>query len=232
MTRECKFNFNVSQNHLKDFIENESTNSPKNVSASKTHTSVNPSSINIDEVSIKHMAGFLNNIAPKEMPIYNFNIDCVNGERYYKPDGTLLFTRYIKGDVIKDYYYKENFDNPNYTISQILERNRITGRLKVKVEPVLKYNELHRVNIIIFDSKINHKYAMLQLTNTGVVTSISEISNNGSAFKTIFRNQETGKPTRYIEGHDGQDGVFEIKDYVFNELMEIVQTRTYKNRTV
>ena len=90
MTRECKFNFNVSQNHLKDFIENESTNSPKNVSVFKTHTSVNPSSINIDEASIKHMAGFLNNIAPKEMPIYNFNIDCVNGERYYKPDGTLL----------------------------------------------------------------------------------------------------------------------------------------------
>ena len=232
MTRECKLNFNVSQNHLKDFIENESTNSPKNVSASKTHTSVNPSSINIDEASIKQMAGFLNNIAPKEMPIYNFNIDCVNGERYYKPDGILLFTRYIKGDVIKDYYYKENPDNPNYTISQILERNRITGRLKVKVEPVLKYNELHRVNIIIFDSKINHKYVMLQLTNTGVVTSISEISNNGSAFKTIFRNQETCKPTRYIEGHDGQDGIFEIKDYVFNELMEIVQTRTYKNRTV
>ena len=49
MTRECKFNFNVSQNHLKDFIENESTNFSINVSASKTHTSVNPSSINIDE---------------------------------------------------------------------------------------------------------------------------------------------------------------------------------------
>ena len=69
MTRECKFNFNVSQNHLKDFIENESTNSSMNVSTSKTHTSVNPASILIDEASIKHMAGFLNNIAPKEMPI-------------------------------------------------------------------------------------------------------------------------------------------------------------------
>ena len=57
-------------------------------------------------------------------------------------------------------------------------------------------------------------------------------TNEYMCFKTIFRNQETGKPTRYIEGHDGQDGVFEIKDYVFNELMEIVQTRTYKNKTV
>ena len=49
----------------------------------------------------------LNNLVPIRMPIYNFNIDEINGERYYKPDGTLLLVREEDNDVRNWKYFNK-----------------------------------------------------------------------------------------------------------------------------
>ena len=59
-----------------------------------------------DMAEIIEIVRILNNMAPVRMPEYNFNLDEINGERYYRPDGTLLLVREYDSDVIRDYYAK------------------------------------------------------------------------------------------------------------------------------
>ena len=42
-----------------------------------------------DIAKIVEVVRILNNLAPLRMPEYNFNLNEINGEHYYKPDGTL-----------------------------------------------------------------------------------------------------------------------------------------------
>ena len=53
---------------------------------------------------ILEVVRILNNMAPIKMPEYNFNIEEINGEHYYRPDGSLLLIREYDSNIIRDYY--------------------------------------------------------------------------------------------------------------------------------
>lgn len=183
-----------------------------------------------DTQQIIEIARILNNMAPISMPEYNFNIDEINGERFYKPDGTLLFVRDFDNDVIRDYYYNPKSENPEYSVDRILEHDKYTGRLKVKIEPITRSGSRIKTSIAIFDEKINRKYTIIQLSEGGLVNNISEFSGDGKSFQTLFRNIYTFKPVRYLEGKDNKEKGFEMIDCLFTESGEIARIKRYQNK--
>ena len=183
-----------------------------------------------DAQQIIEIARILNNMAPISMPEYNFNIDEINGERFYKPDGTLLFVRDFDNDVIRDYYYNPKSENPEYSVGRILEHDKHTGRLKVKIEPITRLGSRIKTSIAIFDEKISRKYTIIQLSEGGLVNNISEFSGDGKSFQTLFRNIYTFKPVRYLEGKDNKEKGFEMIDCLFAETGEIARIKRYQNK--
>ncbi len=182
-----------------------------------------------DTVKILEIVRILNNMVPIKMPEYNFNIDEINGERFYKPDGTLLLVRDFDSDVIRDYYYNPNYTDKKYSVSRILEHDKNTGRLKVKIEPITRKGSKLTTGISIFDEKINNKYTIIQLSDGGVVSNMSEFSGEGKSFKTLFRNINNFKPVRYLEGKDNKNTGFEMLDCLFTESGDIARIRRYTN---
>ncbi len=182
-----------------------------------------------DMSEIIEVVRILNNIAPIRMPEYNFNIKEINGEHYYRPDGTLLLIREWDNDVIRD-YYPAGTDEHEGIISQILEHDKVSGRLKVKIEPVIKDDNYITANITIFDFKINNKYTLIQVDENGLVKNITEFSGKGKSFQTLFRNLNTFKPARYIEGRDNSEKGFEMLDCIFDSDGKIARIKKYNNR--
>ena len=174
-----------------------------------------------DVAEIVEVVRILNNMAPLKMPDYNFNIDEINGEHYYRPDGTLLLVREYDSDVIRDYYATTPKEECDYTVSRILEHDKMTGRLRTKIEPILRKTSRLKVNITIFDMKINNKYIIIQLSEDGYVNNISEFTGKGKSFQTMFRNIVTFKPARYLEGKDTENG-FEMIDCIFDSEGNVV----------
>lgn len=204
---------NISANNLKSYTK--TTEQPK---------------YDEDISKIVEVVRILNNMAPVRMPEYNFNIDEINGERFYKPDGTLLLVRDFDNEVIRDYYYNPNFENSQYSVSRIYEHDKNTGRLKVKIEPITRTGSRLKSSITIFDEKINNKYIIIQLSDGGIVNNFSEFSGKGKSFKTLFRNIYTFKPVRFIEGKDSAGKEFEMVDCLFNEAGEVVRIKRYNNK--
>lgn len=230
-------NKDIKTNELYDSVNLSATQSsnPLRMSTEKSALSnynrtVSRSLYDEDAHRITEVVRILNNLAPLSMPVYNFNIDEINGERYYKPDGTLLFVRDFDSDVIRDYYYNPNADKAEYTVSRILEHDKNTGRLRVKIEPITREGSRLKTTIAIFDEKINNKYTIIQLSDNGIVNNISEFSGKGKSFQTLFRNTRTFKPVRYIEGNDNKENGFEMVDCIFSEGGEIVRIRQYNNK--
>lgn len=180
-----------------------------------------------DIAEILEVVRILNNMAPIRMPEYNFNIDEINGEYYYKPDGSLLLVREYDRDTIRD-YYAEGSKNAEYTVSRILEHDKNSGRLKTKIEPITKKGANLKTNITIFDLKINNKYIIIQLAEEGIVSNISEFTGKGKSFQTLFRNISNQKPARYLEGKDSSDG-FEMIDCIFDSNGQIARIKKYSN---
>jgi hypothetical protein len=183
-----------------------------------------------DIAEIVEIVRILNNMAPIKMPEYNFNIDEINGERYYKPDGTLLLVREYDSDVIRDYYAKTEKEVSEYTVSRILEHDKITGRLRTKIEPISRRNSRLKTNITIFDLKVNNKYIIMQLSEGGFVNNISEFTGKGKSFQTMFRNINTLKPARYLEGKDNFENGFEMVDCIFDAEGNIVRIKRFSNK--
>ena len=183
-----------------------------------------------DIAEIIEIVRILNNMAPIRMPEYNFNIDEINGERFYKPDGTLLFIRDFDSEVIRDYYYNPESKDIKYSVSRILEHDKNTGRLKVKIEPITRPGSRLKTSIAIFDEKINHKYTIMQLSEGGIVNNISEFSGQGKSFQTLFRNVYNFKPVRYLEGRDNKENEFEMIDCLFTSNGEIARIKRYSNK--
>lgn len=180
---------------------------------------------------ILEIVRILNNMAPIRMPEYNFNIDEINGERYYRPDGSLLLIREYDSDVIRDYYANEfNDDNSEYSVNRILEHEKVSGRLRTKIEPITRPNSRLKTNITIFDLKLNNKYIIIQLSDDGIVNNISEFTGKGKSFQTLFRNINTFKPARYLEGRDNKENGFEMIDCVFSPEGEIARIKRYNNK--
>ena len=205
------------------------TKTETNALTSYSHTT-NRNQYDSDIVQILEVVRILDNVAPKRMPEYNFNADEINGERFYKNDGSLIFIRDLDSDVIRDYYYDSNAVNPEHSISKILEHDKNTGRLRVKKEPITRAGSRLKSNIAIFDEKNNNKYTIIQLAEGGIVSNISEFSGNGKSFQTLFRNVQTLKPARYLEGKDNKDIGFSMTDCIFTESGEIARIKRYCNR--
>ena len=183
-----------------------------------------------DVLQIIEIVRILNNMAPLHMPEYNFNIDEINGERFYNADGTLMMVRDFDSDVIRDYYYNPNYTDIEYSVSKIMEHDKNTGRLKVKIEPITRIGSRLKTNITIFDEKINNKYTIIQLSEGGIVNNISEFSGIGESFQTLFRNIYTFKPARYLEGRDSKIDGFEMIDCLFSQDGKITRIKKYNNK--
>lgn len=171
----------------------------------------------------------LNNLAPIRMPIYNFNLDEINGEYYYKPDGTLLLVREYESDIIRDYYAETN-DKKTNSVNRILEHDKKTGRLRTKIEPTIGHGKNLRINVTIFDLKVNNKYTLMQLTEDGYVNNITEFTGEGKSFQTLYRNIMTFKPARYIEGKDDKEVGFKMVDCIFDSNGGIARIKKYTSK--
>lgn len=191
---------------------------------------INRTQYDSDIAQILEVVRILDIVAPKSMPEYNFNADEINGERFYKNDGSLIFIRDLDTDVIRDYYYNPNAESPEYSISRILEHDKNTGRLRVKIEPITRAGSRLKASIAIFDEKINNKYTIIQLAEGGTVSNISEFTGNGKSFQTLFRNIHTLKPARYLEGKDNKEIGFAMTDCIFTETGEIARIKRYCNK--
>lgn len=183
-----------------------------------------------DASEIIEIVRILNNMAPLTMPEYNFNIDEINGEHYRKPDGELLLVREYDSDVIRDYYNNPNPKEGEYSVGRILEHDKNTGRLRTKIEPMTRKGSRLKTSITIFDEKFNNKYIIIQLSEHGIVNNISEFSGKGKSFQTLFRNINTFKPVRYLEGRDNKEGGFEMIDCLFTENGDIARIRRYNSK--
>lgn len=183
-----------------------------------------------DISQIVEIVKILNNMAPRRMPEYNFNLEEINGEHYYRPDGTLLLVREYDSDVIRDYYVTTPKDKSPYSISRILEHEKISGRLKVKIEPNHRLGSRVKTNITIFDLKVNNKYIIMQLSEGGIVNNITEFSGQGKSFQTLYRNIETFKPARYLEGKDNKKEGFEMIDCIFDANGAVARIKRYTNK--
>lgn len=183
-----------------------------------------------DIAEIIEIVRILNNMAPIRMPEYNFNLDEINGERYYRPDGTLLLVREFDSDVVRDYYAAPEDEDSEYTVNRILEHDKITGRLRTKIEPITRKGSRLKTNITIFDLKVNNKYIIIQLSEGGVVNNISEFTGKGKSFQTLFRNIDTLKPARYLEGKDNKENGFEMIDCIFDAEGHVARIKKYSNK--
>ena len=183
-----------------------------------------------DTAGIVEVVKILNNLAPIRMPVYNFNINEINGDAYYKPDGTLLLIREYDNDVIRDYYAVPLPDDDNFSVARILEHDRNTGRLRTKIEPITRKGSRLNTNITIFDSKVSNRYTLIQLSDDGIVNNISEFLDNGKSFKTLFRNIQNFKPARYLEGKDSKQNGFEMLDCLFDANGKLVKLKRFTNK--
>lgn len=183
-----------------------------------------------DISSIIEVVRILNNLAPLRMPIYNFNINEINGDAYYRPDGTLLLIREYDNDIVRDYYAVTLPDVDEFSVSKILEHDRKTGVLRTKIEPITREGSRLKTNITIFDHKINNKYTLIQLSDGGIVNNITEFSGKGSSFKTLFRNINNFKPARYLEGKETKNDGFEMLDCIFDVVGNIAKIKRYNKK--
>lgn len=182
-----------------------------------------------DITEVVEIVRILNNMAPLRMPVYNFNVDEINGEYYYKPDGTLLLIREDDSDVIRDYYVAPNTEG-SVSVSRILEHDKNSGRLRVKIEPVTRRGSRLKAIITIFDVKINNKYTILQLAEDGVVKNITEFTGKGKSFQSLFRNTLTFQPVRYLEGKDSKENGFEMLDCIFDASGNVARIKRFTNK--
>lgn len=183
-----------------------------------------------DIAEIIEVVRLLNNLAPLRMPVYNFNTEEINGEHYYTPDGALLLIREYDGDIIRDYYVDKHCEDKQQKIARILEHDKNDGRLRTKIEPIKGHGSKLKYSIMIFDTKINNKYVLMQLTEDGYVNNISEFTGKGKSFKTLYRNIQTFKPARYIEGKDDKENGFSMVDCVFATDGNIIRIKRYSNK--
>ena len=196
------------------------------ISSTYTQEQKRPSYDN-DVIEIVEVVRILNNMAPFHMPVYNFNIEEINGEYYYRPDGSLLLIREFDSDLIRDYYVDKN--NP-FVVNRVLEHDKESGRLKAKIEPTNRQSSKLKTNITIFDWKINNKYTLFQLTEEGTVASITEFTGKGKSFKTLFRDTETLKPVRYLEGKDTVENGFEMLDCIFDATGKVARIKKFSSK--
>ena len=166
-----------------------------------------------DSAEILNSVKELSNMAPRRLTFpYSFNLNDVNGESICNEDGKLLYIREYVNDTIKDYYPAED----NNKIKFIIERNKNSGAVQSKIEPVVKNDGTVKTAITIFDEKINNKYTILNAEEDGSIVNITEVSSSGRWFRTLFKNPYTNKPVRYLEAGSQDNEELSLTDCRFD----------------
>lgn len=173
-----------------------------------------------DSMEILTKVDALSKLIPQELNIpYSFNPNEINGERINSKDGKLLCIREYDNEIVRDYIPAKNGEK----ISQIIERDRQNGSIISKIEKVQKENE-EKINLTLYDEKINDKYIMYQITN-GNIGSITEFSANGKKFRTLIKDVYTNKPQRYMEAKEDEQGEFVFTDAKLSSNLNISEIK-------
>lgn len=238
MINPITFKANVAYNkEVEQNLQNESPNPLRlkaNLSSLTALSNYNqvllkPKTDNDSEKILKEVK-FLNNIAPRylELP-HSYNINDINGEYIYKPDGSIACIREYSNDTVKDYYPAK--DSKYIERIEILDKN--SGDIMAKYSPIIEKDGSIKTNITIFDSKVNNKYTMFQAEEDGKISGITEFSGEGNSFRTLQRNPDTLRPIRYMEAQENVDGEFALTDSKFDNSGNISEIKTINgNREV
>ncbi len=161
-----------------------------------------------DLAAILHRVEKLRKALPQklEMP-YCFTTSEVNGERVFDENNKLCLIKEYCSDFVREYYPAADNENVIY---KILERNKQTGEIISKIDRSLKNDESIKTTVIVFDENINNKYIMFQVEEDSMISSITDIYNNGREFQTLFINPITLLAEQYIESMETSNKGFVI----------------------
>ena len=174
-----------------------------------------------DSVEVLTKVDALSKLIPQDMHIpYSFRLADINGEQIYTKDNQLACIREYDNDVVRDYIPSKNAGE----VAQIIERDRSSGEVISKIERLQKENCENKINITVFDDKVNDKYTMFQLEN-GAISSITEFSANGKNFRTLIRDTYNNKPQRYMEAKEDSEGEFIFTDAMLNSKCEVSEIK-------
>ena len=213
-------------------IEQANTKNPANPLRLKANLSSLSAMSSYNQVSIKPKFDYdsmeiltkvdaLSKLIPQDMHIpYSFNPIEINGERIFAKDGSLACIREYDNDIVRDYVPSKNEEK----ITQIIERDRQNGTVISKIEKTKKNNEEEKINVTVYDDKINDKYTMFQVEN-GSVASITEFYANGKKFRTLTKDTYTNKPQRYMEAREDEKGEFIFTDAKLNSKCEVIEIK-------
>ena len=209
-------------------IEQANTENPANPLRLKANLSSLAAFSSYNQVSIKPKFDYdsmeiltkvdaLSKLIPQDMHIpYSFNLNEINGERIVGKDGNLVSIREYDNEIIRDYIPSKDGEK----ISQIIERDRNNGAIISKIERIQKENSNDKINITVYDDKINDKYTMFQIEN-GNVAGITEFFADGKKFRTLLKDTLTNKPQRYMEAKEDENGDFVFTDAKLDSIGEV-----------
>ena len=200
-------------------IEQANTKNPANPLRLKANLSSLSAMSSYNQVSIKPKFDYdsmeiltkvdaLSKLIPHDMHIpYSFNPAEINGERIVAKDGSLACIREYDNDIVR-----------------IIERDRQNGTVISKIEKTEKNNEEEKINVTVYDDKINDKYTMFQIEN-GSVASITEFYANGKKFRTLVKDTYTNKPQWYMEAKEDEKGEVIFTDAKLNSKCEVIEIK-------
>ena len=209
-------------------VEQANTESPANPLRLKANLSSLAALSGYNQISIKPKFDYdsmeiltkvdaLSKLIPQDIHIpYSFNSNEINGERIIGKDGNLACIREYNNEIVRDYIPSQNGEK----ISQIIERDRHNGAIISKIEKIQKENCNDKINVTVYDDKINNKYTMFQIEN-GNVAGITEFFADGKKFRTLLKDTLTNKPQRYMEAKENENGDFIFTDAKLNSKGEV-----------
>ena len=174
-----------------------------------------------DSVEVLTKVDALSKLIPQNMHIpYSFKLADINGERIYNKDNQLACIREYDNEIVRDYIPSKKAGD----VAQIIERDRSSGEVISKIERSQKEGNENKINITVYDDKLNDKYTMFQIED-GTVSSITEFSANGKKFRTLIRDTFNNKPQRYMEAKEDSEGEFVFTDAKLNSKCEVSEIK-------
>lgn len=174
-----------------------------------------------DSVEVLTKVDALSKLIPQNMHIpYSFKLADINGEQIYAKDNQLACIREYDNEIVRDYIPSKKAGD----VAQIIERDRNSGEVISKIERSQKEGSENKINITVYDDKLNDKYTMFQIED-GAVSSITEFSANGKNFRTLIRDTYNNKPQRYMEAKEDSEGEFIFTDAMLNSKCEVSEIK-------
>ena len=174
-----------------------------------------------DSVEVLTKVDALSKLIPQNMHIpYSFKLADINGEQIYAKDNQLACIREYDNEIVRDYIPSKKAGD----VAQIIERDRNSGEVISKIERSQKEGSENKINITVYDDKLNDKYTMFQIED-GAVSSITEFSANGKNFRKLIRDTYNNKPQRYMEAKEDSEGEFIFTDAMLNSKCEVSEIK-------